>query len=424
MVVAGGRCAPSGWARPAGGRGAGSRDDLAALDDALTASASLRSNRRRRRVDGALGGSGGEPGAGVSRERRSDPPGGGLEHGREGSPVDVDDGLAGAQPHRRRRRRDGPMAPRPARADAAHDLDAADAGTDAAVPGADAPQMAGMSVQPPRAPVADAAMSQGVTEETTAARPPTSSRTTPTTRSWGLIAEAEPSRCGRADNAGNTLLMASRAAGHKRSVAPPAARSGSNRRNARVTPRCTSSRWRWGTWSRRAFRRERGGRWGTNNYGMSPVAHVAPENDGGGCAGNIGANVTKVVYYRRTRRRRSPRTPAHAAGRANHTGYEEPFVHPPSCPRPRRAVSRRRRRRRRPAAARRTRGPGRRRRVRVSARSRRTQPSGPALPPPTPPQPSTARSPRSARAVGGGVDHPFGRSDASPGRGWACRRGG
>ena len=67
-------------------------------------------------------------------------PRGGLAHGRDGLARGRDDGLAGRDADAGFRRRDGPDgAAAAARADAAHDHDAAaDAGTDAAVPGADA----------------------------------------------------------------------------------------------------------------------------------------------------------------------------------------------------------------------------------------------------------------------------------------------
>ena len=142
-------------------------------------------------------------------------------------------------------------------------------------------QMAGMSVQSPRAPVADAAMSQGVTEERLR-------------RVFHLVADnADDEVMGLidsgavgvdlADNGGNTLLMASCAAGHKRLSRHLVKRgAGLNRRNAEGNTALHFAL-AMGHVELGDFLVAKGADDGvTNNYGMSPFEGLAPENDGGG----------------------------------------------------------------------------------------------------------------------------------------------
>ena len=142
-------------------------------------------------------------------------------------------------------------------------------------------QMAGMSVQSPRAPVADAAMSQGVTEERLR-------------RVFHLVADnADDEVMGLidsgavgvdlADNGGNTLLMASCAAGDKRLSRHLVKRgAGLNRRNAEGNTALHFAL-AMGHVELGDFLVAKGADDGvTNNYGMSPFEGLAPENDGGG----------------------------------------------------------------------------------------------------------------------------------------------
>ena len=136
-------------------------------------------------------------------------------------------------------------------------------------------------VQSPRAPVADAAMSQGVTEERLR-------------RVFHLVADnADDEVMGLidsgavgvdlADNGGNTLLMASCAAGHKRLSRHLVKRgAGLNRRNAEGNTALHFAL-AMGHVELGDFLVAKGADDGvTNNYGMSPFEGLAPENDGGG----------------------------------------------------------------------------------------------------------------------------------------------
>ena len=142
-------------------------------------------------------------------------------------------------------------------------------------------QMAGMSVQSPQAPVANAATSQGVTEERLR-------------RVFHLVADnADDEVMGLidsgavgvdlADDGGNTLLMASCAAGHKRLSRHLVKRgSGLNKRNAEGNTALHFAL-AMGHVELGDFLVAKGADDGvTNNYGMSPFEGLAPEKDGGG----------------------------------------------------------------------------------------------------------------------------------------------
>ena len=142
-------------------------------------------------------------------------------------------------------------------------------------------QMAGMSVQSPQAPVANAATSQGVTEERLR-------------RVFHLVADnADDEVMGLidagavgvdlADDGGNTLLMASCAAGHKRLSRHLVKRgAGLNKRNAEGNTALHFAL-AMGHVELGDFLVAKGADDGaTNNYGMSPFEGLAPEKDGGG----------------------------------------------------------------------------------------------------------------------------------------------